>query len=104
MAGIQDIRKGLTGTTSKIIVGLIIITFSLFFGWGTVFSSSETNVIAKVNGKNLDIYDLDFEIRTQQFYLNQLNQNENEINDDLLKDLSMKSFFQPTLISIFFIS
>ena len=65
MAGLQNIRNSLGGTVSKIVVGLIIVTFALFFGWGTVFSSSEVNVIASVNGKKLDLYDLDFETRTQ---------------------------------------
>ena len=70
MAGIKDIRKGLGGTFSKIIVGSIIVTFSLFFGWGTVFSSSNLNTVALVDGKKLDVYDLDFEMRNQNCFQN----------------------------------
>ena len=53
MALIGTIRENLTGTLSKIIVALIAITFAMFFGWGTMFSNSDTNVVVSVNDKKI---------------------------------------------------
>ena len=101
MAGLQNIREGLTGPVSKFIVVLIIITFALFFGWGTVFSTSDANTVASVDNKKLDLYDLDFEMRTQQYYLNQrLQEDENDMNidEDLLREISINSIISRALI------
>ena len=99
MAGIKDIRKGLTGTLSKFIVGSIIVTFSLFFGWGTVFSSSEVNKVASVNETILDIYDLDFEIRNQKYFLNKrFEEQDFEIEEDLIRELSLESIIRRALV------
>ena len=57
MAGIQNIRKNLSGPTAKVISWAIIITFALFFGWGTVFSGSDANNVLSVNGKKVDVFD-----------------------------------------------
>ena len=101
MAGLQNIREGLTGPVSKFIVVLIIITFALFFGWGTVFSTSDANTVASVDNKKLDLYDLDFEMRTQQYYLNQrLQEDKNDMNidEDLLREISINSIISRALI------
>lgn len=99
MAGIKDIRKGLGGTFSKIIVGSIIVTFSLFFGWGTVFSSSNVNTVALVDGKKLDVYDLDFEMRNQRYFLNKRFEGEEfSPDEELLRNLSMQSIIRRALI------
>ena len=65
MAGIKTIRDNLTGTFSKIIVGAIAVTFAMFFGWGTMFSNSDVNIIASVNGEKIDLYD--FENKFQKY-------------------------------------
>ena len=46
MAGIQTIRNNLTGTAAKIIVGIIAVTFALFFGGNYVLFDNDANVIA----------------------------------------------------------
>ena len=99
MAGIKDIRKGLTGTLSKFIVGSIIVTFSLFFGWGTVFSSSEVNQVASVNETTLDVFDLDFEMRNQRYFLNQRFEGQDlEIEEELIRELSLESIIRRALV------
>ena len=99
MAGIKDIRKGLTVTLSKFIVGSIIVTFSLFFGWGTVFSSSEVNQVASVNETTLDVFDLDFEMRNQRYFLNQRFEGQDlEIEEELIRELSLESIIRRALV------
>ena len=71
MAGIQSIRKHSSGFFAKVIVGSIIVTFALFFGWGTVFTGSNVNNIAKINGNNINVVDLSFETKTQEYLFNQ---------------------------------
>ena len=66
MAGIQNIRDNLGGTFVQIGVWVIVISFALFFGWGTVFSTSDVNTVATVNGKKIDLYDLDLQMRKIQ--------------------------------------
>ena len=56
MAGIKQIRDNLDSPFVKVLVAAIVITFALFFGWGTVFSSSDANTVATVNGKKIDLY------------------------------------------------
>ena len=71
MAGIRQIRDNLDSPFVKVLVAAIVITFALFFGWGTVFSSSDANTVATVNGKKIDLYDLDLEMSRVQSILKQ---------------------------------
>ena len=65
MAGIQTIRDNFDSLFTKIIVGAIVIAFSLFFGWGTMFSNSDADAVAFVNGNKIDLYDLDQILETK---------------------------------------
>ena len=69
MSGIQTIRNNLTGTASKVIVGIIAVTFALFFGGNYVLFDSDANVIASVNSKKIDLFDLDLEMARVQTVL-----------------------------------
>ena len=71
MAGIQTIRNNLTGTASKVIVGIIAVTFALFFGGNYVLFDNDANVIASVNSKKIDVFDLDLEMARVQSILRQ---------------------------------
>ena len=99
MAGIQKIRDNLTGTISKVIVSLAILTLALFFGWGTVFSSSDVNTIASVNGKKIDLFDLDLEMARVQSILKSRFDNTNfTLDDDMLRSISINSLIRDALV------
>ena len=99
MAGIKTIRDSLESRAVKILVGAIVITFALFFGWGTVFSSSEANVVASVNGKKIDLYDLDLEMAQIQSILSQRFDNPDfTIEEQVLKSLAINSLIRDSLI------
>ena len=71
MSGIQSIREGLTGNTTRVIVIAIIITFIGSVGWAGFFSQGNANVIAQVGSKQISNVDLNFEISSQQALLDQ---------------------------------
>ena len=71
MSGIQNIRDGLTGNVTKVIVVAIIITFIGSVGWAGFFSQGNVNVVAKVGSQEITNTDLSFELSTQQFMLSQ---------------------------------
>ena len=99
MAGIKTIRDNLTGTFSKIIVGAIVVTFAMFFGWGTVFSNSDANVIASVDGENIDLYDLDLEMTRVKSIISQRFEDPNfTVEEETLKSLALNSLISDTLI------
>ena len=100
MAGIQDIRKNLSGTTAKIISWSIIITFALFFGWGTVFSGSDANNVLSVNGKKVDVFDLQNEMASiQQQLRERFDDEEMEVDPLLLKQLALNTLISDSVIS-----
>ena len=99
MAGIKKIRDNLESPFVKVLVAAIVITFALFFGWGTVFSSSDANTVATVNGKKIDLYDLDLEMSRVQSILNQrLEDTKLNIEEEMLKSISINSLIRNTLV------
>ena len=87
MSGIQSIREGLTGNITKVIVVAIIITFIGSVGWAGFFSQGNVNVVATVGSKQITNADLNFEVSTQRFALNQRFPNQ-EIDDETLFTIS----------------
>ena len=87
MSGIQNIRDGLTGNITKIIVIAIIITFIGSVGWAGFFSQGNINVVAKVGSKEITNTDLSFELSNQQFTLAQRFPNQ-DIDEETLLNLS----------------
>ena len=99
MAGIKTIRDSLESRAVKVLVGAIVVTFALFFGWGTVFSTSEANVVASVNGKKIDLYDLDLEMAQIQSILSQRFDNPDfAVEEQVLKSLAINSLIRDSLI------
>ena len=99
MAGIKTIRDNLTGTFSKIIVGAIAVTFAMFFGWGTMFSNSDVNIIASVNGEKIDLYDLDLEMaRVQSILVQRFEDPDFTVEEETLKSLALNSLITDALI------
>ena len=87
MSGIQNIRDGLTGNLTKVIVVAIIITFIGSVGWAGFFSQGNVNVVAKVGSHEITNTDLSFELSTQQFTLNQRFPDQ-DIDEEVLLNLS----------------
>ena len=99
MAGIQNIRDNLSSPFVKILTAAIIITFALFFGWGTVFSTSDANTVASINGKKIDVYDLDLEMARVQSILNQRFDDPNfSVEAEILKSLALNSLIRDSLV------
>ncbi len=99
MAGIQNIRDNLGSPFVKILTAAIIITFALFFGWGTVFSTSDANTVASINGKKIDVYDLDLEMARVQSILNQRFDDPNfNVEAEILKSLALNSLIRDSLV------
>ena len=87
MSGIQSIREGLSGKTTRVIVVAIIITFIGSVGWAGFFSQGNTNVVAKVGSLEITNADLSFELSAQQFSLSQRFPDQT-IEDEVLLNLS----------------
>ncbi len=101
MAGMQNIREGLTGNLTKIIVIAIIITFVGSIGWAGFFSQGNENIIAKIGSKEITASDLNFEIASQQFAFNQRFPDE-QIDEELLIELSIESLIRKFGVLEFF--
>jgi len=93
MAGMQNIREGLTGNITKIIVIAIIITFVGSIGWAGFFSQGNANIIAKIGSKQITSSDLSFEAASQQFLLNQKFPDQ-RIEDEVLMEISIESLIR----------
>ena len=93
MAGMQNIREGLTGNLTKIIVIAIIITFVGSIGWAGFFSQGNANIIAKIGSKQITSTDLSFEAASQQFLLNQRFPDQ-QIEDEVLMEISIESLIR----------
>ena len=87
MSGIQSIREGLSGKTTRVIVVAIIITFIGSVGWAGFFSQGNTNVVAKVGSQEITNADLSFELSAQQFSLSQRFPDQT-IEDEVILNLS----------------
>ena len=99
MSGIQTIRNNLTGTASKVIVGIIAVTFALFFGGNYVLFDNDANVIASVNSKKIDVFDLDLEMaRVQSILRQRFDDPDFSIEEEALRSLALNSLISDALI------
>jgi len=99
MAVIQTIRNNLTGTAAKIVVGTIAVTFALFFGGNYVLFDNDSNVIATVNSKKIDVFDLDLEMSRVQTILRQrFDDPDFSIEEETLRSLALNSLISDALI------
>ena len=93
MAGIKNIREGLTGNLTKLIVIAIVITFVGSIGWAGFFSQGNANIVAKIGSKQISNVDLNFELASQQFQINQRFPNQ-KIDEEVLVELSIESLIR----------
>lgn len=62
---LQDIRANAQGTVAKVIIGLIVISFSIF-GIESLLFSGGSNGVAEVNGEEISPFALQQEVSVQQ--------------------------------------
>ncbi|MDP5053944.1 MAG: SurA N-terminal domain-containing protein [Congregibacter sp.] len=62
---LQDIRANAQGTVAKVIIGLIVISFSIF-GIESLLFSGGSNAVAEVNGEEISPFALQQELSVQQ--------------------------------------
>ena len=62
---LQDIRANAQGTVAKVIIGLIVISFSIF-GIESLLFSGGSNGVAEVNGEEISPFALQQELSVQQ--------------------------------------
>ena len=99
MAGIQGIRKSLDGIVVKIIVGIIIIAFVGSIGWSVFFSSTDVNVVAVVDDQEININDLNYEMRVQGYYFQErFGDQDFEIDEETLQKVSIESLIRKASI------
>ena len=95
MAGIQGIRKSLDGIVVKFIVGIIIIAFVGSIGWSVFFSSSDVNIVAIVDKQEIDINDLNYEMRSQNYFFQErFGDQDFKIDEETLQKVSIESLIR----------
>jgi len=62
---LQDIRKSTKGTTAKVIIGLIVISFALF-GIESILVGGGSSGVAEVNGEEISPVDVEMAVNTQR--------------------------------------
>lgn len=99
MAGIQGIRKSLDGIVVKMIVGIIIIAFVGSIGWSVFFSSTDVNIVAVVDDQEININDLNYEMRVQDYYFQErFGDQDFEIEEEMLQEVSIESLIRKASI------
>jgi len=102
MAGIQDIRNNLDGTVVKFIVGFIVIAFVGSIGWSAFFSSTDANEVASVNDIKINVTDLNFEMRAQDYYFQErFGDQDFNLDEEMLQKISIESLVRKASILSF---
>ena len=102
MAGIQDIRNNLDGTVVKFVVGLIVIAFVGSIGWSAFFSSTDVNEVASVDDIKIDVTDLNFEMRAQDYYFQErFGDQDFNLDEETLQKISIESLIRKAAILSF---
>lgn len=97
---LQDIRKSTQGTAAKIIIGLIVISFSIF-GIESLLFSGGSNAIAEVNGEEISPFTVQEEVSLmQRQLLGMLGENADPalLDQGMLTEQAMQSIIQRVLL------
>lgn len=97
---LQDIRQQVQGTTAKIIVGLIVVSFA-FFGIESILLGGGGNEIAEVNGESVFPHELQQALDTQKRRLLSIMGNDIDpamLDDDRLRPQAMESLINRKLL------
>lgn len=97
---LQDIRANAQGTVAKVIVGLIVIAFSLF-GIESILLGGSSNAVAEVNGEEISPQELQQAVNNQKRQLLALMGDEIQpelLDDELLGQQAMQTLIQRKLL------
>ena len=98
---LQDIRANIQGTVAKIIIGLIVVSFSIF-GIESLLFSGGGGAVAEVNGEDIDPYDLQQELSLQQRQLLAMlgdSADPSLLDEGRLRDQALEVLIQRTLLT-----
>ena len=98
---LQDIRSNIQGTMAKIIIGLIVISFSIF-GIESLLFSGGSNAVAEVNGDEISAFALQQEVSLlQRQLLGMLGENADPalLDETMLTEQATQSLVQRTLVT-----
>ena len=93
MSALQNIRKGLSSTSSTIIVAVLILGLVATFGGFLTDPSAPSNSPLKINGKNISFgeYNLEFSRLSSLF-------SEGDVSDELINEITKNSIISKELI------
>ena len=93
MSALQNIRKGLSSTSSTIIVAVLILGLVATFGGFLTDPSAPSNSPLKINGKNISFgeYNLEFSRLSSLF-------SEGDISEELINEITRNSIISKELI------
>ena len=93
MSALQNIRKGLSSTSSTIIVAVLILGLVATFGGFLTDPSAPSNSPLKINGKNISFgeYNLEFSRLSSLF-------SEGEVSEELINEITRNSIISKELI------
>ena len=93
MSALQNIRKGLSSTSSTIIVAVLILGLVATFGGFLTDPSAPSNSPLKINGKNISFgeYNLEFSRLSSLF-------SEGDVSEELLNEITRNSIISKELI------
>jgi len=97
---LQDIRQTIQGTTAKIVVGLIVISFA-FFGIQSILVKGGGNEVAEVNGEEISPQELQQSVDTQRRRLIAMmgeNLDPAMLDDDRLKAQALEALINRKLL------
>jgi peptidyl-prolyl cis-trans isomerase D len=98
---LQDIRANIQGTIAKIIIGLIVVSFSIFGIESLLFSGGGSSV-AEVNGEEIDPYSLQQEVSLQQRRLLSIlgdNADPSMLDEGMLRDQALQVLIQREVLT-----
>ena len=93
MSALQNIRKGLSSTSSSLIVAILIFGLVATFGGFLTDPSAPSNSPLKINGKNISFgeFNLEFSRLSSLF-------SENDISEELINEITKNSIISKELI------
>ena len=93
MSALQNIRKGLSSTSSTIIVAVLILGLVATFGGFLTDPSAPSNSPLKINGKNISFgeYNLEFSRLSSLF-------SEGDVSEELINEITRNSIISKELI------
>jgi peptidyl-prolyl cis-trans isomerase D len=98
---LQDIRSNIQGTMAKIIIGLIVVSFSIF-GIESILVGNSGSAVAEVNGEEISPYALQQEVAVQQRQLLAMLGDQADpalLEESMLREQALEALIQRSLVT-----